>query len=485
MKRTISLILLAALLTSCGGASGGETTSAPTTEAAAPAETERRLEVKDFGGYNIRVLSRDDASGSGAWKTLDLVAEEENGDTINDAVYRRNIKIMEDYNVSLERFEMEHGNHVAHLTQLVLAGDDAYDLVLSPIYHQADLAASGYLVNLNTVDSLDIDYDCWDSLCNSFTAIGGKCYYLMGDINITDNDATYNMLFNKEMYAEYKDFPNPYELVKSGDWTLAKVIELAKTATHDVNGNSTMEWDVDRWGILDQWEYGIALLIGSGNPTVKIGSDGMLEYNLNTQKTVDYFEKIHEHFADRSYHLIADHSDYKNVSDLWNTLSRGSFKAGRVLFMGSNVCNVRLLRDMEIDFGILPVPKVDESQEKYYGMLQSGNATAYSMPTTVKDVERSGLILQALCEESTTTLLPAYYEDTLVRKSSRDNESEEMLEIIFENRIIDIACTYNDIGISSFLQDLLKKDSNTFVSSEASKRDGFIAKIESINAAFE
>ena len=41
-------------------------------------------------------------------------------------------------------------------------------------------------------------------------------YFAMGDINITDNDATYSTLFNKEIAAEFPDMPDLYELVEEG-----------------------------------------------------------------------------------------------------------------------------------------------------------------------------------------------------------------------------------------------------------------------------
>lgn len=87
-----------------------------------------KLEIKDFGGYNVRILTRAD---TGTWFTLDVTAEEENGDAINDAVFRRNQKIEEDYNITIERISEEGADHVNLITQSVLAGDDTYDLVLS------------------------------------------------------------------------------------------------------------------------------------------------------------------------------------------------------------------------------------------------------------------------------------------------------------------------------------------------------------------
>lgn len=485
-----SLLLLetVAVTASCGAASGaGDTTSGDTNTASSTQDTttepESKLEVKDFGGYNIRILARLD-TGSGAWATIDTTAEEENGEAINDAVYRRNRQISEDYNVTFESIFVDANQHVNLVSQSVLAGDDNYDLILVLLSNQATLSMQNYLVNLNDLDYLDLKKSCWDVAGNECLKIAGKNYCAMGDLNITDNDATYCTLFNKQILASYPDIPDLYELVNSGKWTLDKLREYSTIATSDVNGDGAMSWDTDRFGVIDQYEVGVALLLGAGENTCELDNDGLLSYNLGSEKIVSAFEKIYNFFSDPSYQLTADASQYSSVTDKWNTLARGGFKANRALFFMGPIVNVRLIRDMETDFGILPTPKLTDDQSEYYSMLQAGNATAYSIPVTVADPSRSALILEALCEGSTDTLLTAYYDTTLKRKASRDNESSAMLDLIFSNHNIDFCNTFTSIGINTFIINMLKQTTNTFVSSEASGRDAYIANIEKINTAY-
>ena len=484
MKKSITTILLAALILSsvaCGQTpSGGE---AETTPAVTDEETtaESKLEVKDFGNYTMRVVTRDD--NATAWRTLDLVAETESGDAINDAVYKRNQAVFENYNISIERVIVDFSNVVNIVSQSVLAGSDDYDLILNILTNQAKLASAGCLQDLTALPYLDINNKCWDTVGNDCMTIGGKLYCLMGDINITDNDATYCTLFNKKLKDQNSNLPDLYQLVKDGKWTLDKLHEFATGATRDVNGNGELEWDKDMWGVIDQYEIGVALLLGSGMKAVETDKDGYLVYNLSDQKINTAFGKIFDFFADQTCQLTADNSKWSSVKDLWNVLARGTFKEDRALFFMGHIGNVRLIRDMETDFGILPIPKLDESQETYHSMLQSNNATAYSIPLTA-DGERSALILEALGEGSTDTLLPAYYETTLKRKASRDSESSDMLDLIFSNRVIDYCNTYNDIGINGFIQSELKKTSNTFASGEASNRATYTENIEKINESF-
>ena len=147
MKKLITAILLSALILSsvaCGGTTSdqSETTAPDDGQTGTTAEeTTSSLEVRDFGDYTLRVLTRDD--GATAWRTLDLVAESESGDAINDAVYKRNQAVFETYNVNIERVIVDFNQTVNIVQQSVLAGSDDYDLVLNILVNQAKLSAAG------------------------------------------------------------------------------------------------------------------------------------------------------------------------------------------------------------------------------------------------------------------------------------------------------------------------------------------------------
>ena len=53
------------------------------------------------------------------------------------------------------------------------------------------------------------------------------------------------------------------------------------------------------------------------------------------------------------------------------------------------------------------------------------------------------VILETLCYESTDTLVKAYYEILLKTKTSRDNDSEDMLDLIFQNRVYSAGAVYH------------------------------------------
>ena len=137
------------------------------------------------------------------------------------------------------------------------------------------------------------------------------------------------------------------------------------------------------------------------------------------------------------------------------------------------------LRGDSVEFGIIPFPKYEESQKDYYSRIAS--LLLCFVPSSVNDLELTGACLEALCSESKRTLIPVYYDIMLGSKLTRDAESVEMLDIIFEHRV----CDHGDLtwcpdlrdGIFSLMMENNSRDMESRVQSKASKINSNISKI--------
>ena len=109
--------------------------------------------------------------------------------------------------------------------------------------------------------------------------------------------------------------------------------------------------------------------------------------------------------------------------------------------------------------------------------MQFNNATVYCVPKTCKDTERVGLILEAMAAASTDTLKQAYYDITLQRRTTRDEESKEMIDIILENRIVDLSYVYDWNQLRQTIQDIVRGSSNTYASTIDSIKTPFITSM--------
>jgi len=119
------------------------------------------------------------------------------------------------------------------------------------------------------------------------------------------------------------------------------------------------------------------------------------------------------------------------------------FEENRAMFSWIRMRIVERLRGMETDFGIIPLPKLDKAQPNYITNNNPHTGPGLSIPVSALDLERTGMILEDLSAESRYTLQPAFYEINLRGKYARDDESQEMLDIILSNAAYDIGYVYN------------------------------------------
>ena len=163
--------------------------------------------------------------------------------------------------------------------------------------------------------------------------------------------------------------------------------------------------------------------------------------------------------------------DLNNTGDGADVVTAGkkTFGEGHALFMGEVMQCVTRMRDSETDFGMLPWPKYEESQENFYCFLHSTAGKGVCIPTTQLDPEKAGIIVEAMAAKSVSTVTEAYYDKAITYKYMRDEESAEMLDIILQNRIYDLAYSYDWGGLYGSIRSLIIKGNDT-VSSTWQKR---------------
>lgn len=470
--------MLITLLPSC--AENKQVQGAADTTAAAAAGTETVRDItsylpqEDYQGHTFTIAARENNTH---WPTLDVWAESENGEPINDAVFRRNLAIEELYNIKIKM--LENSDKPALIRKIVSAGDDSVDTVLITMSECASVAA-GYLVNLNKLPWLDITQKWWDTGTLADLEICGTLYGVMGDINITDNNATWAVLFNKRLAADY-GLDDHYGLVSAGTWTIDKLHENCLAVTSDLNGDGAITPE-DQWGAVNQYECVQALFAASGGKSVLKDKDGIPYLSMGDEKMAALLDVIVNFETDSAAQVKAD--DYVGkYPDVWVTVNIGTFNAGRALYYISPITSLAQLRDMEDELGILTLPKHDESQDRYYNTLQYNNATVYTVPTSVTDLDRTGMILEALAYQSVDTLTPAYYEITLKRKYTNDEESAAMLDLIFDTRIVDLGMMFDWSSITGVYGGLARANAKDFTTTYASKESSIRQAMEKTIAA--
>ena len=463
-------LCLTAFLVACGGGDkpGGDnkTTSAETPDftdggglTGEPTKEERMepdLPASDFGGYEFRILSRG-PDYNVHWYAKDIYAEEENGDPINDAVFKRNKTVEEKYNAKIVDIP-ENGDLAAKASKAVKANDNAYDLVCHGLSQISALVSDGYFCDLTHFPYIDLAKPWWDHKATEQLTINGKLFATVGNYLITDKDATWIIMFNKKVLMN-NSLEDPYQMVKSGTWTMDKMLAMMKSVAKDLNGDGKMD-DTDQWGLVSQYRNALAFYNGAGEYTAKVKA-GKPEITIYSNRAIDICEKVFALQADKNITINADEYISKYPNDtVWDGMQLVVFNTDRALFYYAGMNRVTLLRDMETDFGIIPPPKYDEGQDGYYPSVDVGCTSSVAVPVTVPDRDVTGILIEALCAQSQYTLLPAYYDISLKTKFARDDESSEMLDLIFGGRLYDIGHIYNWGNITDFFYANFHKGAN-------------------------
>ena len=405
----------------------------PTTERIYP-----DLEAVDFEGYEFKILSRTINNADWVeWDHRDLAAVEETGDVINDSVYSRNKKIEDKYNITISEIVVD--NFTARINQAVKAGDDMYDLVVPHIKEVAGLAQNGNLLDLFSVPNLDLTKPWWTQGCIKDLSIINKLFVLQGDLLIMDNDSMEAMIFNKSVLKDHA-LESPYDIVNRGEWTFEKLIEMGRSVSKDLNGDGTMYIKEDMFGYILQGDTAASFIVSGGEKIVAKDADDYPIITFGSERIYKITDLLSEMLSDTD-NSVNLHS-YEGQFPIYDEQVK-MFSENRALFSWIRMRIVERLRGMEMDFGIIPLPKLEKAQENYITPNNPHTGAGVSIPVTASNLERTGMILEDLCAESRYTLQPAYYEVNLRGKYARDDESQEMLDIILANIAYDIGYIYD------------------------------------------
>ncbi len=440
-KRTISVLLGGTLLfTACGGSSGssdtatasGDTTTALTAEDTSGRDKSDLPESYDLEGFTFKVLTLPIANDSVSMDTI--APEDANGEVLNDTLYNRNLAVMSKYNFSIENHY--DSDVLAKLTTTVLADEYVYDAAM-PHYDSASMKMnSGCFANLYEIENLNMSKNYWDQSFNKSVSIDGKLCFAVGDLIVSDDDVLMMILYNSDL-AEDLGIENLYDAVNEGRWTYDMLRKYVKQAANDVDGDGKIS-EKDTVGFLWAGNNCVSPHFAAVGQTVFAKDEDDLPI-LN-----DSFERGY-----RMFDILSELLDQNRYSLEWTQFGGDQVKVitslvsnKQVLFQNMILSQVRrLYRDVTANFGLLPMPKSEESDENYTTTVWK-NFHALVIPANNPELAKTGFVVEALAEASDKVSY-AYYDICLQSKYTRDAESFDMIELARKNVVYDIGFIYD------------------------------------------
>ncbi len=467
-KRQLLSLLLAFLLTSttmalagCGQTESDTTATADTTAAdTTPVETESEtayidtLEERDLDGYSYRMVAQHTDS-----RPNFASSEELTGEPLNDAIIQRKIATMERLNIQIEEIGYEdRGTLQNDVSKTIRAGDDAYDIILTPLSAGINnLTTQNCLLDLVTVPHLTLESERWNASIAENMRIDGKQYFTTGVTSVCHLYVPQTVLFNKELAANY-GLPDLYEVVLDGKWTVDNMNTYMQDVTTDLNGDGELKPKDDQYACIVEGTFGNALYMAGGFQCVYPDANGNWAFHLTDANSIDFIEKCAGIFGDKSRVYADPNSDDQELYE-------AIFTEGRSLFVSASIRHATNFREMECDFGVLPIPVLHEG-DKYLVSCNTWLPAGIGVPVTCQDPERTGLIMETMAAYSYDSILPAIVEKVL-GKTARDEESYQIMMMMYENTGFDFNTIMNFADTSSMLRSAVIGATENFVSSYA------------------
>ncbi|MBE6653314.1 MAG: hypothetical protein E7610_07875 [Ruminococcaceae bacterium] len=441
----LSVLLLTGSLASCATISD-EPADTPASDEAATVESE--TEIKDnlpdnlnYKNETINVISR----ARLGWFHDEVLVEKLNNDSVNDAVYERNKLVESRLNIRIVNIADDSIAAEAvpdKVSTAVQAGTDEYQIMVAAAYTTADTSLSGIFANLAGTQYIDLEQPWWSAGYNNAMVYDDVQFSATGAMLLTTYRLAFSTVFNKNLFDE-ANLPYLYDTVEAGEWTLDKQISLIPLFHRD-NGNGIQDESGDIYGFVSN-DYISVDPYWSACRMDFLGrdADGQYELIMDTGKIHDVSEKIlHLYYNTDGGSYILPHEEADHEQETMRGMFAEGFSAMATLRFIELENSV--MRNTDQEYGVVPMPKFDESQKDYRTLLHD-QFSVVAVPTTVKDerLDMVSAVIEAMASASYKIIKPVYYEETLRTKIAQDPQSAAMMDIITESIYIDAGMLYS------------------------------------------
>lgn len=459
MKKHIALLLLVSmllstLLTGCANEQhpGTDTTEAATTTSSAPQGTTGPQETTAYVPTTEELLgfakenneNRKFTILATSVKSYDFNVESETGEIISDVVFKKDSLVEEYLGIDIE-VVWENGAWANRskfnekITNAYETGDNTYDLVNNAVVCTLPLAQKGVLVNVNELQYTNLEQPWYVANMVEDFGIKGKLYGIMSDHSLSLYKDLAAIFFNVNLWQDQRSDVDFYELVRKNEWTLDKFIELTSDMAKDLNGDGQYDTENDRYAYFGEAVPNRSWLTAMDIKIIDMNKDGSYNYYGLNEQLSDIYDKLVEYRATVPGVTDQDSNTSKNVGKV---TPRDAFAAGRVAMMTHRIESTEFIRDMDNDYGIIPIPKYDQSQENYISQVATSVSTFF-IPQNQDDLDLVSKFIECEAYFGYTHVTPVYYEASLKARYVNDPNIFEMLDIIRENATASFLFVYS------------------------------------------
>ncbi len=364
----------------------------------------------------------------------EYIAPDDTSDAVSKLAYERNREVEELLGISIVTSVRSTDTMLEELKQAEASGSYYTDLLMVPVYMIGQYKIDDVLLNMRTIPFFDIDKPYFSKSSSDMTSGGYSTFGVAGYASISPSSFS-AVYMNKTVLTEAGiDVDEIYRNAADGNWT---------------------------WDTLLSYTAAVRTLNGTKQPT-DAGFDGY--YTLTAQNTAgrladlifkssgnDFIITGRRKVPSIGYTVTSSKKTVQTIYDIYNdscaiTSETASavtpFSEGRSAFLVDYLYVMEQLANSEADWGILPLPKGDESDE--YRTLISNTELVFAIPKSHTNTEYAGITLSALNAASYGYIYDEYVNYSMMNYL-RDNESIEMLDIILDTASFDFALAFGNV----------------------------------------
>nr|MBQ4318988.1 extracellular solute-binding protein [Clostridia bacterium] len=465
-------MFIAGTFASCGDSTAASDTDASDTADTTTAETTADPLADDVPELNFEGAEFKLLTSRAAYYEGRIIQPEQTGEALDDALYERTRMIEERFNIKFSDTVTTAGVN-KDIETTVLAGEEGWHVGFPNERSALALAQNKLIHSISDLEYIDLSRPWWTKDINNCLTIGGELFFASGEMSLTSYNFTSLLFYNKTIAEEYA-LGDITQMVYDGTWTFDKFEEFGVKVTSDSDGDG--DWtENDTYGFLSEAKAVLPCFwIAANTRTVSKDADDIPYFSVpGDEKFQQVFTRIFEMTYDNGMRYTEDGGIHT------------MFPNGKALFINAGIGHFKSYRDMEDDFGAIPLPKFDEAQEDYHTRVGAGFHVSV-VPLTRTDTEMIGAIIEATTAESYRTVIPAFYETSIKGKYARDAATIEMLDFIMARRTADPGDTLwcNQIR-DGFMRTLYMNNVRDLASAVAANEEAITKAIESAVELFE
>ncbi len=387
------------------------------------------VEAQNYNGATFHMIAHEVRAGTWYYSE-EMISSGDKWDVLNNTIYEMNTMVEDHLNIEFtyENIDVIPRGDIMYATVLpsIMAGDDDYQLCITHPYHGVTpFITSNHSTDFYELTDLDLDREYWNRGVIDLLSVNGHAYIGLGDI------CKYglNVLYGNRDMLEDAGRTVPYDKVRNGTWTLDAFTSLTAELYRD-NGDGIRN-NQDTYGFSAMWDInGSTFLQASDIYVFTRGEDNAFELSMYDERLINLYEKLFKWSDDESTYIW----EFSQREDSTITMD---FHDAQAYFTLEEL-GVNYL-DAEFEISILPMPKYDTEQEDYAHVNWGNNII---VPSSVKNKEMVGQVLEMMAYYSRIHVREAYYNDVLQLRVSEAPDDREMVELICNTVVFDPGIAY-------------------------------------------